>query len=402
MATMLRLHRSLFVGILALGTLLFGDSYCGVAAEPQKPSDQPGRLWVYFGTYTNTRPKSQGIYLGQFDLAVGKLESVVPAGKAVNPSFLVVHPSRPLLFAVSEVPNFDDKHTGAVYAFSIQPKTGQLTLLDQQSSGGGGPCHVTIDRSGQYVLVANYGTGSIASLPIQKDGQLGPAISVIQHVGSSINRQRQKGPHAHSLYLDPANRIALACDLGVDKIMIYSFDAGRGKLTASQPAFLATRPGAGPRHLAFHPNGRWLYGINELDNTVTAYRYDAAAGTLEAVESLSTLPEGFRGTNTAAEIAAGPSGKFLYASNRGHNSIAIFAIDGSTGKLHLVGHEPSQGKTPRSFAIDPGGRYLLVVNQDSNNVVVFRIDAASGRLQAVGEPVEVPSPVCVELTRPVE
>jgi 6-phosphogluconolactonase len=298
--------------------------------------------------------------------------------------------------------NFNGKGTGAVGAFSIQPKTGKLTALGQQSSGGSGPCHVLVDHTGRWVLVANYGSGSVACLPIKEDGGLGAAWSAIQHSGSSVHPQRQQGPHAHGFALDRANRIALAADLGLDKIFIYRFDADRGKLGLKRPAWVDTRPGAGPRHLAFHPSGRWLYAINELDNTVTAYTYDAADGALAALESLSTLPEGFQGGNSTAEIAVHPSGKFLYGSNRGHNSIAIFAIDQQAGKLRPLGHESTQGKTPRSFAIDPAGRYLLAANQDSNNVVVFRIDPATGLLKSTGQPVEVPAPVCVVMTQPVE
>jgi 6-phosphogluconolactonase len=371
------------------------------AAEPEKPADAPAPLWVYFGTYTNTAAKSRGIYLGKLDLATGKLEAVEAAGEAPNPSFLAVHPCRPLLYAVAEMSSFNGKQAGAVGAFAVH-KTGKLTPLGQQSSGGSGPCHVVVDRTGQCVLVANYGSGSVASLPIREDGTLEPACSVIQHAGSSVNPQRQQGPHAHGFVLDRAGRIALAADLGLDKILIYCLDPDCGKLTVHRPPEASAAPGAGPRHLAFHPSGRWLYAINELNSTVTAYRYDAGRGTLETLESVSTLPEGFRGGNFPAEIAVHPSGKFLYGSNRGHNSITSFAIDAQTGKLRPVGHESTRGKTPRGFAVDPTGRYLLAANQDSNNVAIFRIDPASGGLEATGQVAEVPAPVCVVITRPVE
>ena len=315
---------------------------------------------------------------------------------------MALHPCRPLLYAVAEMSNFNGQGTGAVSAFSIEPKTGKLALLGQQASGGSGPCHVLVDRSGRCVLVANYGSGSVASLPIQKDGSLGPACSVIQHSGSSVNPQRQQGPHAHGFVLDSANRIALAADLGLDKILIYRLDPECGKLSLNRPAWVDAPPGAGPRHMAFHPNGRWLYAINELASTVTAYSYDGGRGALKILESVSTLPEDFKGGNGTAEIAVHPSGKFLYGSNRGHNSLAIFAIDGQSGKLRPLGHESTRGKTPRCFAIDPTGRYLLAANQDTNDVAVFRIDPATGGLEATGQIVSVPAPVCVVMTRPME
>jgi 6-phosphogluconolactonase len=385
---------------LCIAVSLTGD--CLPAAETDTPPDAPGRLWVYFGTYTNTAAKSKGIYLGQLDLASGKLEAVQPAGEAPNPSFLALHPCRPLLYAVAEMSNFNGKGSGAVSAFSIERTTGKLTPLGQQSSGGSGPCHVLVDRSGQCVLVANYGSGSVASLPIREDGGLQAACSVIQHSGSSVNPQRQQGPHAHGFVLDRANRIALAADLGLDKILIYRLDADCGKLSLNRPAWVDAPAGAGPRHMAFHPNGRWLYAINELNSTVTAYCYDASRGALKILESLSTLPEDFKGGNGTAEIAVHPSGKFLYGSNRGHNSIAIFGIDAQSGKLRPLGHQSTRGKSPRSFAIDPTGRILLAANQDTDNVAVFRIDPACGGLEAIGETVAVPAPVCIVMMRPLE
>ena len=310
-----------------------------------------------------------------------------------------MHPSRPLLFAIGEIGNFGGKPAGAVSSFAVEPKTGLLTLLNQQPSGGTGPCHVGVDRTGRNALVANYGGGSVACLPIQDDGRLGPPSSVMQHFGSGSNPQRQQGPHAHSIYLSADNHIALAADLGLDKILLYRFDAAAGKLTLNRPAWVASAPGAGPRHLAFHPQGAYVYAINELNSTVTAYSYDAARGSLAPLQSVSTLPQGFEGSNTTAEVQIHPSGKFLYGSNRGHNTIAIFAIDGETGKLRPLGHQSVQGKTPRSFSIDPTGRWLVAANQDSNNVVVLRIDPETGGLQPTGQSVDIAAPVCVEIAR---
>jgi len=304
------------------------------------------------------------------------------------------------LYAVGEVGSFGGKNGGVVDAFAIDPKSGKLTLLNQQSSQGPGPCHLMVDHSGKCVVVANYSGGSVACLPIQDDGRLGEATCFVQHQGASVHPQRQQGPHAHGVNIDAANRFAFVADLGLDKVMVYRLDASQGKLTANDPAWLATAPGAGPRHFAFHPSGRYAYVINELNSTITALGYDAERGTLQALQSVSTLPDGFRGNSTGAEVEVHPSGKFVYGSNRGHDSIAAFAVDDGTGKLRLVGHEPTQGKTPRNFAIEPGGKYLLVANQEGHNIVVLRINPDSGELRATGNTVEVSSPVCITMPRP--
>jgi 6-phosphogluconolactonase len=351
-------------------------------------------LPVYIGTYTQTGGK--GIYLAHLDLATGKLK-LAPgfAAELANPSFLVRHPSRPLLYAVGEIDDFRGGKSGAVSALSIEPKTGRLCLLNQKPSGGAGPCHLAVDRGGKFLLVANYFGGSVACLPIAGDGRLGDAVAFDQHKGSSVNHQRQEGPHAHCVTFDAANRFAFAADLGTDRVVGYRFDADSGKLAAENPLSVATAPGAGPRHLAFHPGGRFAYLISELDSTITAFRYDAQRGLLAPLETVSTLPEGFHGASTAAEVQVHPSGRFVYGSNRGHDSIVAFAVDPDSGKLRFVAHESTQGKTPRHFAIDPTGQYLLAANQDSNSVVVFRIDQAAGKLRPTGSSIRVPAPVCV-------
>jgi 6-phosphogluconolactonase len=369
-----------------------------VAAEGDGKS-KPGQLRVYVGTYT--RNTSKGIYLSRLDLATGALEAPVLAGETTNPSFVAVHPSRRFLYAVGEVDRFAGQKGGVLSAFAIDPESGKLTLLNQQSTRGPGPCHVAVDRTGRWALVANYSGGSVACLPIAQDGRLGEATCFVQHKGSSINPQRQQGPHAHAVYVDAANRFVFVPDLGMDKVMIYRLDTAEGKLVPSDPASLSMAPGAGPRHMAFHPTAPYAYVINEINSTVTALGYDAARGAFKPLESVSTLPEGYQGrSSTTAEVAVHPSGKFLYGSNRGHDSIAAFAIDPATGKLRLIGHEPTQGKNPRNFAIDPTGTYLLAANQDSNNVVVLRIDAASGKLQPTGHSIKVGAPVCVEFVLP--
>jgi 6-phosphogluconolactonase len=256
---------------------------------------------------------------------------------------------------------------------------------------------VAVDRAGKNVLVANYGSGSVACLPIGGDGRLSPAASFQQHEGSGANPQRQQGPHAHSINLDAANRVAIAADLGLDKLFVYRFDAPQGTLTPNDPPFARVAPGSGPRHFAFHPDGAHAYVINEITLTITAFDYDPGRGVLSEIQTLSTLPEGVQGKNlSTAEVQVHPSGRFLYGSNRGHNTIAIFAIDPASGRLRAVGHQSTEGKTPRNFGIDPTGRYLLAANQDSGTMVVFRIDPQTGQLQPTGQSVAVPKPVCVK------
>lgn len=343
--------------------------------------------WVYIGTYTGGG--SEGIYLLRMDAATGALESLGLAAIVQNPSFLALHPKRPLLYAVGE-----QAEGGAVSAFDIADD-GRLDFLNKSSSVGKGPCHVAVDRDGCHALVANYGGGSVAALPIDASGKLGPASSFIQHAGSSVNPHRQEGPHAHSVTLDAAGRFVFAADLGMDKIMVYRLSEPDGVLEPNEPPFAALTPGSGPRHFAFHPNGRFAYVINELSNTVAVFEYDADAGKLTHVETVNTLPEDFKGDNTTAEVRVHPSGRFVYGSNRGHDSIAVFQVNGETGGLTPAGHTSTGGKTPRNFGIDPSGRYLLAANQDTGNVVAFAIDRETGALTATGQEISVARPVCV-------
>jgi 6-phosphogluconolactonase len=310
-----------------------------------------------------------------------------------------LHPNGRFLYAVSEMDNTGGKPGGAVAAFTVDAKTGKLTPLNQQSSGGGGPCHLAVDKTGKCLLVANYGTGSIAALPIGNDGSLGERATTIQHEGSSVDKGRQEGPHAHYITTDPANRLALVCDLGLDKVLVYKLSPDTAKLVANEPAFASVAPGAGPRHLVFHPDGRAVYVINEMALTMTALSYDSR-GNMKELQTISTLPADFNGKGSCAEVEVHPSGKFLYGSNRGHDSIAVFAIDANTHKLTLVEHQPTRGKTPRHFAIDPTGKWLLAENQNSDSVVVFKIDSATGRLSPTGQTVEVGAPVCIVFASP--
>lgn len=363
-------------------------SATAVAATP------PKEFFVYFGTYTNNA-KSKGIYRAKLEVASGKLSAAEVAAECDDPAFLAVHPNGKFLYAIDERAHPAKTPGRGVSAYAIEAKTGALTLLNQQGVGGPGPCHLSVDGTGKCVVVANYGGGSVAALPIGADGRLAPAVSVIQHSGSSVNPARQKEPHAHAIEVSPDNRFALVPDLGLDKVMIYKLDAAKSTLTAHVPAFAALPPGSGPRHLAFHPQGKFVYVINELTCTMSVFAYDAGRGALTDVQVISTLPPGEtvqRGQSTA-EVMAHPSGKFLFGSNRGHNTIVVYAVDGATGKLTLVEHQSTQGKTPRHFAVDPTGAWLLAENQGSDTVVVFRIDPQSGKLTPTGQVLDVPAPV---------
>jgi 6-phosphogluconolactonase len=347
---------------------------------------------VYVGTYTGA--KSKGIYVLRMD-GNGNLTPATLAAEIPSPSFLAVHPNRKYLYAANELSEFKgQKDEGAVSAFSIDRESGKLTLLNQQPSAGAGPCHVSVDQSGRTLFVANYAGGSIASYPIDKDGSLEKPISKIQHQGSSVNKQRQDKAHAHCITTDPSNRYVLACDLGLDQVLIYDFDVKKSELTPNDPPFGKVKPGAGPRHISFHRSGKFAYVNNEIDSTLTAFGFDKKDGVLSEIQTVSTLPEN-SSRNSTAEIEVHPSGKFVYVSNRGHDSIAAFAIDQKSGKVRLIEHESTQGKTPRNFAIDPKGKFLLAENQGSDSIVVFTIDPSTGELAPAGHKAEVPSPVCV-------
>ena len=344
------------------------------------------QLTLYVGTYTSG--KSEGIYIYRMDQMSGELKRAGSV-RSENPSFLAIDPGRRFLYAVNEKPE------GAVSAFRIEQKTGDLSFVNEQSSQGADPCHLSVESGGKSVLVANYTSGTLAVLPIQRGGSLGAAVDVKQHEGSGP-REQQKGPHAHCIKLDHVNRHAFAADLGIDKLMIYRFNASNGKLEPAQQASAFLHAGAGPRHLAFHPNGKYLYVINELDSSLTTFKYNAAQGTLTAFESVSTLPRDFTGQSYCADIHVAKSGRFLYGSNRGHDSIVVFAIDPRSGRLSLVEHVSTEGKWPRNFTIDPSGTFLLVANQHTDNVVTFRIDQQAGRLTPTGQVTEIPVPVCLQ------
>jgi 6-phosphogluconolactonase len=346
---------------------------------------------VYFGTYTGA--KSKGIYVSRMG-DDGKLSAPELAAETASPSYLAVHPNKKFLYSIGEVSSFGGRKTGSVSAFAIDAKSGKLTALNQQTSGGAGPCHIDIDEKGQCVVAANYGGGSVQALPVKADGSLGEPGTFIQHEGSSVNKSRQEGPHGHCILFDPSQKFAVACDLGLDKVLIYKVDAAKATLTPNDPAFATVAPGSGPRHIAFHPDGKFAYVINEMLCTMTAFAWDSKKGALAEVQTISTLPGELQRGYSTAEVYVHPSGKFVYGSNRGHDSIVVYACDPKTGKLTLVEHQPTQGKTPRHFGITPDGKFLLAENQGSDSVIVFRIDAKTGKLTATGDKIEVGAPVC--------
>lgn len=360
-------------------------------------ADAPAKLRVYIGTF-NSRT-SRGIYLSELELATGKLSDPQLAGEAQDAGFLAVHPTKKFLYSVCKFQDAEGKTIGGVNAFAIDQATGKLTLLNQQSSEGAGPCHLVVDAAGKNVLVANYGGGNVAALPIGPEGKLAQASSMRQHKGTSVDPKRQTAPHAHSINLDAKSRFAFAADLGLDQVVVYKFDSAKGLLTPNDPPFAKVADGAGPRHFAFHPTGKFGYVINELGNTVTAFNYDAEKGKLTEIQSISTLPPDFKEPSYTAEIVVHPSGKFLYGSNRYHNSLAVFAIDQATGKLTLLEITPVGGKLPRNFNVDPTGKWIIVGNHEDDTLSVMKVEA-DGRLKLIRNDVPVSAAVCIKFVVP--
>lgn len=356
----------------------------------------PKEFFVYFGTYTNAKTESKGIYRSRLDVATGQLSPAALAAPAKDPAFLALHPNGQFLYAIDESADAKRTPDKGLSAYAINPATGALTLLAETSTGSSGACHLTVDATGRALLVANYGGGGVSSVALLPDGRFGSPATVINHTGSSVNQARQKSPHAHAIVVAPDNRHAFVPDLGIDRVVAYRLDATQAKLTPLARASVTLPPGSGPRHLTFHPNGRYASVINELLCTMTTFAYDPAAGTLTSVQTISTLPPGEaipKGTSTA-EVQVHPNGKFIYGSNRGANTLVVYAISPKTGQLTYVESISTLGKTPRHFALDPTGNWLLAENQDSNTVAVFRVDGKTGRLTPTGPLVPVPAPVC--------
>jgi 6-phosphogluconolactonase len=355
-----------------------------------------GKYLFYVGTYTEEGSKSKGIYAYRYDAASSEITPLGLAVETTNPSFVALHPNGRFLYAVNELGNYKGPNSGGVSAFSIDHVTGKLTFLNEVASRGADPCYITVDKTGKYVLVANYTGGSVAVFPVLADGKLGEASGFVQHAGHGTDPKRQEGPHAHSIDLSADNRFAMVDDLGLDELLVYKLDSAKGSLTPNDPPFTKLDAGSGPRHFALRPDGKFAYVVSEMGHTVTAFSNDAAAGKLQVLQTITTLPKDFTGRNDDAEIQMHPSGKFLYASNRGEDTIVVYTIDGAKGTLTHVASFPTGGKEPRSFEIDPTGSLLFAENQKSDNIVVFRIDRKTGSLTPTGKVLEVGSPVCLK------
>jgi len=348
-------------------------------------ADEPttGKYWVFVGT-------SRNIHRFEFDPATGKLANGEMAAEVTNPSFIAIHPNGKFLYSVAEIGK------GGVLSFAIDAKSGKLTKLNEQLAGGNGPCFINVDRSGKNVLIANYGSGSVNVFPIGDDGKLKESTGFVQHQGKSINPGNQEGPHAHSINLSKDNRFAIAADLGIDKLLVYKFDADKGTLTPNDPPSYSTAPGAGPRHFAWHPTAPLAFVINEINSTLSSLSFDAEKGVFKTLKTVSTLPSDYKGRhNSTAEVVVHPNGKFVYGSNRGHDSIAAFKLDEKSGDLALIGYATEGIKEPRNFNIDPTGQYMLVGSQKGDTIVVFKIDPESGALKPTGEVAKVGTPICL-------
>jgi len=372
-----------FVGVLGAGAL---------AAK-----EDGGKFRVYVGTYT--RGESKGIYSFILDTAAGTLTPEGLAGETENPSFLAIHPTGDYLYSCGELDKVNGQASGSLTAFKIDPATGKLAKLNDVAAGGTSTCHVNISRNGRYAVLANYGSGSCAAFAIGTDGKLGERTAFHQHAGASADPGRQKGPHAHSVNFDKENKHVIVADLGLDQVKVYNFNAGSGAMTPNTPPFTQVKAGSGPRHFTFHPSGKYAYVINEMACSVTAFNWNAKKGTLTEIETVTTLPEPVKRGYSTAEVVAHPNGRFVYGSNRGHNTIAVFRVDAATGKLTTVEHKSTQGGVPRNFAIDPTGQFLIAANQDTHTIVLFRINQSSGALEQVGAPVKAPAPVCIRYVK---
>ncbi|MCF8239809.1 MAG: lactonase family protein [Melioribacteraceae bacterium] len=346
---------------------------------------------LFIGTYA--KAEDPGIFIYEFN-DEGKLTFLNSFGGIENPSYLAIDKSNQYLYAVGETMNYNGSNSGSVSAFKIDGENINLEIINKVSSEGGAPCYLSVDDKSRFVFTANYMGGNAAIFPVNNDGSLESASGIVQHNGSSINKSRQEAPHVHYINLDKQNKFAYAVDLGIDKIMIYEIDFKNGKLILS--GMVDTEPGAGPRHLTFHPNKRFAYVINELNSTITHFEYNEENGQLTVIKSYKTLPDDFADNNQCADIHVHPSGKFLYGSNRGHNSIVIYEINETTGELNLVGYESTRGDWPRNFTFDNTGKFLLAANQNSGNIIVFKLDEQTGMLSFTGEEIKIDSPVCLK------
>lgn len=373
------LSRRTFVGLMGAGALVAKGT--------------GGKFRTYIGTYS--RGDSKGIYSFVLDTGAGTLTPEGLVAETENPSFLAIHPTGKYLYAVNEIDKYQGQASGSVTAFKINASSGKLERLNEVAAGGTTTCHVNISRNGKFAVIANYGSGSCAAFALGPDGKLGERTAFHQHAGTSTDPGRQKGPHAHSVNFDTQNKHVIVADLGLDQVKVYNFNAATGAMTPNEPAFTKVKAGSGPRHFSFHPSGKYAYVINEMACTVTAFNWNAAKGTLTEIDTITTLPGPVEKGFSTAEVVAHPNGKFVYGSNRGHNTIAVFQVDAATGKLKTVEHKSTQGAVPRNFSIDPTGQFLIAANQNTDTIVLFRINQTSGALEQVGAPVKAPVPVCV-------
>ncbi len=379
----------------AIGVILVVSA---ISAQTQTPSgaamSRSEKYWVYVGTAAYSGAPSKRLYVGSFDAKTGALKMMGLAAATENPGFLAVRPDQQFLYSTNEVGEFRGQKTGGVTSFRIDRKTGKLELLNQVPAFGANPAYITVSRNGKFVLVASY-YGGVMSIPIQADGSLGLPAGKVQESGTGVNPQRQESPHPHSVVLSPDNRFAVVVDLGLDKLFVYRFDHETGTLAANSPAYAEAPPGSGPRHLAFSRDGQFAYVVNELKSTVSTYAFDAGKGTFRLLQTISTLPPHFAGENTGAEVQVSPSGRFVYVSNRGHDSIGVFEADAREGTLKPIQDVSTEGKTPRNFVFDPSGRVMLVGDQDSDKIVVFRVDVRTGRLRPTAITGTAIAPVCL-------
>lgn len=380
-----------------LGTLICAVILLATHFDIQLLSAQGNMKTIpfYIGTYTSG--SSKGIHRSELNLADGTMSAPKLVAELENPTFLAVHPTADVLYSISEVRRGGKRENAQVMAYKIAAD-GSLQELGGKPAGGDGPCFVSTDKAGKFAFVANYGSGSVSAYSLGASGELLASVSNIQHVGKSVDPARQEGPHAHCILIDPSDKYVCAVDLGLDQVVIYSLDRTAGALTNTGKPFKAT-PGFGPRHLAFHPNGKHAFVIHEMASQLSSCSWDASSGTMTEIQHLSTLPSDFSGSTSTAEVLVHPNGKFVYGSNRGHDSISVFSFDEASGKLALIGHTATKGQTPRNFRIDPTGSYLLAQNQGSDSIYSFRIDAAKGSLEQVGEPITVGSPCCIKFFR---
>ena len=388
------IRRPVRFSLLIAFTLVWAIAPQLLTAEANKMTPANPYL-VYVGTYTATG--SKGIYNYRFDPKTGKLTPIGVAAQIANPSFLATDPQHRFLYAVTEMgqePGADSyKKNGSISSFSMDRKTGALTFLNKVDAGGGGSCHLVVDKTGKMLFVANYGSGNVASFAIKPDGSIGERTGFNQHSGSSVDPARQKGPHAHAVVLSPDNRFLFVPDLGMDQIKIYRVDAAKGTFTANDPGYATVKAGLGPRHFTFGRGAKFAYALCEMGSSVAVFSYNPVKGSLTPVQTISNLPDGFTGIDNSAEIEMDRSGRFLYASNRGNDSITVFAVDPAKGTLTKVQVVPTQGNIPRNFALDPTGKYLIAANQKSNSLVVFSVDPQDGKLKAAGQMLDIPSPV---------